>query len=130
MDIADDESLTEEELEEVFTWVDGVPLTRPKKNINRDFSDCSLLAEIIKFYLPHSHKSIIQVHNYIQTGNKDKKLENWRMLNKKVLSKLNNFKLKDHLITQVVDCQNGAVEKVLKKVKIAIDRFKISKPKK
>ena len=70
------------------------------------------------------------MHNYIQTGNRDKKLENWKQLNKKVLSKLNNFKLPEKLIVDVVDCQVGAIEKLLKKVKNAIERFKISKPKK
>jgi hypothetical protein len=55
----DDVSLTEQELEEVFSWVDAVPTNRPKKNIYRDFSDCSLIAEIIKFHLPNSHKGII-----------------------------------------------------------------------
>ncbi len=36
--------LTEKELENIYKWVDAVPLSRKKKNIIRDFSDCSLLA--------------------------------------------------------------------------------------
>ena len=31
--------LSEEELTEVYNWVDQVPLSRPKKNITRDFAD-------------------------------------------------------------------------------------------
>lgn len=31
--------IDEEELQLVYHWVDSVPLTRPKKNIARDFSD-------------------------------------------------------------------------------------------
>lgn len=27
------------ELEELYTWIDTIPLSRPKKNISRDFSD-------------------------------------------------------------------------------------------
>ena len=34
----------DQSLENLYAWVDQVPLTRPKKNIMRDFSDCSLLA--------------------------------------------------------------------------------------
>ena len=37
----------EEELQDLYMWVDGIPLSRPKKNIARDFSDggvCSSLA--------------------------------------------------------------------------------------
>ena len=29
----------EEELQDLYIWVDGIPLSRPKKNIARDFSD-------------------------------------------------------------------------------------------
>jgi len=32
-------TLTAEELQSVYTWVDGIPLSRPKKNIARDFTD-------------------------------------------------------------------------------------------
>jgi hypothetical protein len=31
--------IDEEELQLVYQWVDSVPLTRPKKNIARDFAD-------------------------------------------------------------------------------------------
>jgi len=26
-------------LQELYTWVDQIPLSRPKKNLNRDFAD-------------------------------------------------------------------------------------------
>ena len=31
--------VSEEEMQEVYNWVDEIPLSRPKKNIARDFSD-------------------------------------------------------------------------------------------
>jgi hypothetical protein len=31
--------ITEEEMQEVYNWVDEIPLSRPKKNIARDFAD-------------------------------------------------------------------------------------------
>ena len=31
--------ISEEEMQEVYNWVDEIPLSRPKKNIARDFSD-------------------------------------------------------------------------------------------
>lgn len=31
--------LKEQELEEIYNWVDEIPLSRPKRNIARDFSD-------------------------------------------------------------------------------------------
>ena len=60
--------ISEEEMQEVYNWVDEIPLSRPKKNIARDFSDCGkylnfikinqisfqivLIAEIVKHFLP------------------------------------------------------------------------------
>jgi len=38
--------LEEGELEEVFSWVDGIELSRPKKNLTRDFADGVLVAEV------------------------------------------------------------------------------------
>ena len=35
-------NLDEEELQLVYHWVDSIPLSRPKKNIARDFSDCGI----------------------------------------------------------------------------------------
>lgn len=29
----------EAELQELYSWIDGIPLSRPKRNIARDFSD-------------------------------------------------------------------------------------------
>jgi len=31
--------LSEEQLQSLYTWVDEIPLSRPKRNIARDFSD-------------------------------------------------------------------------------------------
>lgn len=47
-----EQGLSEEELNSIYNWVDEVPLSRPKKNIARDFSDGVLTAEIIAHFLP------------------------------------------------------------------------------
>ncbi len=31
--------MDEEDLEDLYNWVDDIPLSRPKKNIARDFAD-------------------------------------------------------------------------------------------
>ena len=31
--------ITEEEMQVIYNWVDEIPLSRPKRNIARDFSD-------------------------------------------------------------------------------------------
>lgn len=46
--------IDDEELEVIYSWVDAVTINRPKRNIQRDFADGSLLAHIIHHYLPKS----------------------------------------------------------------------------
>ena len=46
--------LSEQEQDILYAWIDGVPISKPKKNIARDFSDCSLLSHVIKHYLTQS----------------------------------------------------------------------------
>ncbi len=31
--------MNDEQLQSVYVWVDSIPLSRPKRNISRDFSD-------------------------------------------------------------------------------------------
>ena len=63
-------AVSEDDLQLVYTWVDSFTLSRPKKNIARDFSDARiclftvvLAAEIIKSYFP----SMVELHNYPET---------------------------------------------------------------
>ena len=49
----------EEELQDLYMWVDGIPLSRPKKNIARDFSDggepISRVSQLDSLRRPPSH---------------------------------------------------------------------------
>ena len=65
--------LTDEELNDIYAWVDTIPLSRPKKNIARDFSDGLLMAEIIK----HSYPKLVELHNYPAAHNIKQKNTNW-----------------------------------------------------
>lgn len=73
--------LSEEELTEVYNWVDQIPLSRPKKNITRDFADAVLMAEIVGHYFP----KLVELHNYIASTSAATKLSNWNTLNSRVL---------------------------------------------
>ena len=108
--------LSDEDLEEIYAWVDQVPQSRPKRNIMRDFSDGNQIAHIIKYYLPHRFKGIVQVHNYVETSNKQVKIENWTQLNQKLLPKLNMHLAQDE-IHAVVNCQAMMIESILFKLK-------------
>ncbi len=64
--------------------VDSIPLSRPKKNISRDFSDGLMMAEVIHHFNP----KIVAVHNYPASNAVSKKIVNWSTLNSKVLKKI------------------------------------------
>jgi hypothetical protein len=67
----------DDELDEVYTWVDGFRLSREKKNISRDFSDGILVGEIVKSVDP----TLIDLKQLVETLNAKTKLGNWETLN-------------------------------------------------
>ncbi|XP_065596222.1 sperm flagellar protein 1 [Cyrtonyx montezumae] len=98
----------EADLRALYRWVDAVPLSRPRRNITRDFSDGVLVAEVVKFFFP----AMVQLHSFVPASSTPQKLANWGHLNRKVLSKL-NFSVPAEVIRQVVQCRPGTVEQVL-----------------
>ncbi|KAI9208288.1 uncharacterized protein BJ171DRAFT_471959 [Polychytrium aggregatum] len=78
--------LTEDEIQNLYAWIDEIPLSRPKKNITRDFSDGA--------------NSVSQ------------KLYNWNTLNQKVFRKL-GYCASDEVINCIVSNKPGYVEYLL-----------------
>ncbi|XP_012610693.2 sperm flagellar protein 1 isoform X1 [Microcebus murinus] len=101
-------SVDEEALHQLYLWVDNIPLSRPKRNLSRDFSDGVLVAEVVKFYFP----KMVEMHNYVPANSLQQKLSNWSHLNRKVLNKL-NFSVPDDVMRKIAQCAPGVVELVL-----------------
>jgi len=108
------------ELESLYQWVDRVPvpLSRPKKNIGKDFSDGVLVAEIVKHYFPR----LVDIHNYSPAAAFKQKMENWYLLNRRVLRRL-ELDLSDDVIRALANCKQRVVEKVLMMLRTQIDKF-------
>lgn len=81
----------------------------------RDDRILVFMAELLKRYYPKQ----IDVHNYVAGSSVAKKVDNWCMLNRKVLSKL-DMKLEKDVINQLANSQPGIIEKVLANVRIKI----------
>uniref|UniRef100_A0A8C7X897 Sperm flagellar 1 n=1 Tax=Oryzias sinensis TaxID=183150 RepID=A0A8C7X897_9TELE len=64
--------------EDLFAWIDKIPLSRPKRNISRDFSDGVMAAEVVKHFFP----KLVDLHNYIPANSTQQKLSNWNVLNR------------------------------------------------
>ncbi|XP_064601244.1 sperm flagellar protein 1-like [Liolophura sinensis] len=109
--------LDDAELEDLYAWIDQIPLSRPKRNIARDFSDGVLIAEVIRHYMP----KLVELHNYTPANASKQKMENWYLLNRKVFCKL-HFELTDDVIRSICRCEPNIIERVLYMLRVKIDR--------
>ena len=111
--------ITDHQLNEIYLWVDTFTLSRPKKSISRDFSDGVLMAEILNLMFPR----IVDLHNYFQAHNYERKMVNWRLLQKKVFVRL-GLNLKEETLGAVANSESHAIEILLWEVKKASEAFK------
>jgi hypothetical protein len=113
--------MNDEQLQEVYIWVDEVPLSRPKKNIHRDFSDGVLIAEIVHHYFPH----LVELHNYPSSHSVKQKEYNWNTLKEKCFKRM-NFPVKKELLLNCARAVPGAVEKLLFRLKHKLESGTVS----
>ncbi|XP_056669751.1 sperm flagellar protein 1 isoform X2 [Monodelphis domestica] len=111
--------MDEEMLHQLYLWVDNIPLSRPKRNLSRDFSDGVLAAEVVKFYFP----KMVEMHNYVPANSVQQKVNNWVHLNRKVLHKL-NFSVPEDVIQKIAQCSPGVVELVLQPLRERLEERK------
>ncbi|CAH1783030.1 unnamed protein product [Owenia fusiformis] len=104
-------------LQDLYNWVDQIPLSRPKKNLARDFSDGVMCAEVVKHFFPR----YVEIHNYAPASSLENKMTNWRLLNRKVFKKL-SFELNDDVIRAIATCKAWTIERVLLMLRTKIDR--------
>ncbi|XP_054455892.1 sperm flagellar protein 1 [Anoplopoma fimbria] len=112
-----DRELNEEELQELYAWIDKISLSRPKRHITRDFSDGVMAAEVVKYFFP----KLVDLHNYIPANSTQQKLSNWNLLNRKVFPKL-NFHVPEDTVKKIVLSTAGVIEPVLSALREKIDK--------
>ncbi|KAL2652438.1 hypothetical protein R1flu_020566 [Riccia fluitans] len=108
-----------DELPLLYSWIDGIPLSRPKRNIARDFSDGVLVAEVLAHYCP----KLVDVHNYSAANSLAQKVYNWNTLNVKVFRRL-HFSLTKDDIEAVANCEPQMIERILKLLKYKMAKYK------
>lgn len=113
------EALGDEQLRAIYAWIDSVPLSRPKKNIARDFADGVMLAEVIAAYFPH----LVELHNYPAASSVKQKVYNFETLNRKVLKKM-GYTIPRSTIDDMVSCKPGVVEVVLNQVQLKMAKLR------
>jgi len=98
----------EDNMQELYQWIDDIPLSRPKRSISRDFSDGVLTAELVAHYFP----KLVDLHNYSAANSVSQKEYNWNTLNQKVFKKM-GFTISADQIKTVCECESGSIETVL-----------------
>lgn len=58
------DTLSDDDLTRLYTWVDEIKLSRPKRNIARDFSDGVLVAEVRREDTPWVPAVTAQIINF------------------------------------------------------------------
>ncbi|CAD2103215.1 conserved protein, unknown function [Plasmodium vinckei] len=109
----------EEELNDLHDWINSFTLSRKIKNINRDFSDGVLMAELVNICLP----KFVEIHNYSKANSINQKTYNWNTLNEKVFKRL-SFKIDKKNVEEIVNCKYMGVEKVLITFKDQLQKYK------
>jgi hypothetical protein len=97
--------------------VDSIPLSRAKRNINRDFADGVMMAELIHHYSP----KLISLHNYPAANSTAKKLQNWNTLAQKVFKRI-AINLHKQQIEDIINAVPNAIEQVLYQVLMRFER--------
>ena len=117
---------------EIYVWIDRLNLqSKPKKHFARDFSDGVLCAEILMKTTTSVSSScsrrsntarMISMHNYPIKNSFKGKLENWELLNAKVLrSPKIRCELTREEMSAVARSEKDAAERVLLKIKTAVE---------
>ncbi len=108
--------LSDDMLENLYEWIDKIPLSRQKKRIERDFSDGYCVGEIVKHFLPN----LVEMHALTPALNLQQKLANWGVLNSKVFSKF-GLNVPLNITQNICNCRPGYVEVFLYNLRIKID---------
>eukprot|EP00116_Pleurobrachia_bachei_P003543 sb/3463805/ len=111
--------MDEEAIQQLYSWIDEITLSRPKRNITRDFSDGVLAAEIVGHFLP----DLVEIHNYTPANSSQQKRTNWETLNRKVFKRI-DFNVPSNIVSGIVMCKPGVIEIVLYNLRVKILQFK------
>uniref|UniRef100_A0A3Q3B6M7 Sperm flagellar 1 n=1 Tax=Kryptolebias marmoratus TaxID=37003 RepID=A0A3Q3B6M7_KRYMA len=113
-----DQKLQDYEIENLLSWLDKIPFSRPKRKLRRDFSDGVLVAEVVKHFFP---KFVDLSSLTVPFNSREEKLRNWNLLNRKVFPKL-DFYVPEEAISRIVLSSPGAIEPVLSALREKIDK--------
>ena len=90
---------------DILAWLDTIPLSRPVRNLDTDFSDGILVAEIVAYFFPE----YVDLDMFHIAKNMSQRTKNWRLLNSDVLPKL-SLHAPGTVVHDITNGDNRAVE--------------------
>ncbi|CAF3261486.1 unnamed protein product, partial [Rotaria sp. Silwood2] len=90
---------------DILAWLDTIPLSRPVHNLEVDFSDGILIAEIVAYFFPE----YVDLEMFQVARNMSQRTKNWRLLNSDVLPKI-SLHAPGTLVYDITNGDNRAVE--------------------
>lgn len=113
-----DIELDDQLLQDLYSWIDQIPLSRPKKRIEKDFADGVMVAELIKYYFP----TWVDLHNYPTANSTQQKLINWGLLNRKILYRF-GLNVPEPVMRGICLGKGGLVEVFLYNLRTKVDDY-------
>ncbi|CAF1219471.1 unnamed protein product [Rotaria magnacalcarata] len=113
-----DIKLDDQILQDLYAWIDQIQLSRPKRRIEKDFSDGVMVAELIRYYFP----SWVDLHNYAAANSTQQKLINWGLLNRKIFCRF-GLNVPEHIMRGICLGRAGLIEIFLYNLRTKIDDY-------
>lgn len=108
-------TLDAEELADLYEWLDRVPLSKPRSNVEKDFSDGILAAEIVRFYYP----DLVDFRMLRQTLNLQERTDQWKLLNSEIFDKI-GLTVPSHVLTQLSISKSGIAQAFLFNLRMSL----------
>lgn len=108
-------TLDAEELADLYEWLDRVPLSKPRNNVEKDFADGILAAEIVRFYYP----DIVDFRMLRPALNLQERTEQWKLLNSEVFDRI-GLTVPSHVLTQLCISKSGIAQSFLFNLRMSL----------
>lgn len=90
---------------DILAWLDTIPLSRPVYNLESDFADGILIAEIVAYFFPE----YVDLDMFHIARNMSQRTKNWRLLNSDVLPKI-SLHAPGTVVHDITNGDNRAIE--------------------
>lgn len=108
-------TLDADELADLYEWLDRVPLSKPRSNVEKDFSDGILAAEIVRFYYP----DIVDFRMLRPALSIADRTEQWKLINSEIFNAI-GLTVPSHVLAQLSISKSGIAQSFLFNLRMSL----------